>query len=45
MGRDKEVNTALEADGKPCVFRVMGLRKSVKACADLIVDALKERDR
>lgn len=44
--RDKEVNAALEADGWK-VLRFWGddIKKNVKACADLIVDALKERDR
>lgn len=42
--RDKEVNAALEADGWK-VLRFWGdeIRKNVKACADLIVDVLKER--
>ena len=44
--RDKEVNAALEADGWK-VLRFWGdeIKKNAKACADLIVDALKERDR
>jgi DNA mismatch endonuclease (patch repair protein) len=44
--RDREVNAALEADGW-IVLRFWGndIKKNVKACADLIVDALKERDR
>ena len=44
--RDKEVNAALEADGWK-VLRFWGddIKKNVKACADLIVAALKERDR
>lgn len=46
INRDKEVNTALEADGWK-VLRFWGeeIKKNVKACADLIVEALKERDR
>lgn len=42
--RDKEVNAALEADGWK-VLRFWGdeIKKNVKACADLIVDVLKER--
>lgn len=46
INRDKEVNAALEADGWK-VLRFWGdeIKKDVKACADLIVDALKERDR
>lgn len=46
MKRDKEVNTALEAEGWK-VLRFWGdeIKKDVKACADLIVAALKERDR
>jgi DNA mismatch endonuclease (patch repair protein) len=44
--RDREVNAALEADGW-IVLRFWGndIKKNVKACADLIVDALKERDK
>ena len=44
--RDKEVNAALEAEGWK-VLRFWGdeIKKDVKACADLIVAALKERDR
>ena len=42
--RDKEVNAALEADGKSWVLERWD-KKKCKACADLIVDALKERDR
>ena len=44
--RDNEVNTVLEEDGW-IVLRFWGddIKKNVKACADLIVDALKERDR
>lgn len=43
--RDKEVNAALRADGW-IVLRFWGkeIKKNVKACADLIVDALRERD-
>lgn len=46
MKRDKEVNAALEAEGWK-VLRFWGdeIKKDVKACADLIVAALKERDR
>ena len=46
INRYKEVNAALEADGWK-VLRFWGdeIKKDVKACADLIVDALKERDR
>ncbi|MEI3086281.1 MAG: DUF559 domain-containing protein [Oscillospiraceae bacterium] len=46
MKRDKEVNAALEADGWK-VLRFWGkeIKENVKACADLIDDALKERDR
>lgn len=46
MKRDKEVNAALEAEGWE-VLRFWGdeIKKDVKACADLIVAALKERDR
>lgn len=42
----KRINAALEADGWK-VLRFWGddIKKNVKACADLIVDALKERDR
>ena len=45
INRDKEVNTALEADGWK-VLRFWGeeIKKNVKACADLIVEVLKERD-
>ena len=44
--RDNEVNAALEASGW-IVLRFWGdeINKKVEACADLIVDALKERDR
>lgn len=44
--RDKEVNAALEADGW-IVLRFWGndIKKNVKACADLIVNALKEKER
>lgn len=43
--RDKEVNAALEADGW-LVLRFWGrqIKKDVKACADLIVTALEERN-
>ena len=46
MKRDKAVNAALEAEGWK-VLRFWGdeIKKDVKACADLIVAALKERDR
>lgn len=46
MKRDKEVNAALKAEGWK-VLRFWGdeIKKDVKACADLIVAALKERDR
>ena len=46
MKRDKEVNAALVAEGWK-VLRFWGdeIKKDVKACADLIVAALKERDR
>ena len=46
MKRDKEVKAALEAEGWK-VLRFWGdeIKKDVKACADLIVAALKERDR
>ena len=46
MKRDKEVSAALEAEGWK-VLRFWGdeIKKDVKACADLIVAALKERDR
>lgn len=46
MKRYKEVNAALEAEGWK-VLRFWGdeIKKDVKACADLIVAALKERDR
>lgn len=45
INRDKEVNNALEADGWK-VLRFWGeeIKKNVKACADLIVEVLKERD-
>ena len=45
IARDKEVNDALEADGW-IVLRFWGqqIKKDVKACADLIVAALKERN-
>ena len=44
--RDKEVSAALEANGWR-VLRFWGddIKRNVKACAGLIVDALKERDR
>ena len=44
--RDKKVNDALEANGWR-VLRFWGkeIKKNVEACADLIVEALKERDR
>mgnify|MGYP000009444917 FL=1 len=44
--RDNEVNAALEASGWK-VLRFWGdeINKNVKACADLIVDTLKERDK
>jgi DNA mismatch endonuclease vsr len=44
--RDEEVNAALEANGWR-VLRFWGddIKRNVKACAGLIVDALKERDR
>lgn len=44
--RDNEVNAALEASGW-IVLRFWGdeIKKNVKACADLIVDTLKERDK
>ena len=44
--RDKKVNDALEANGWK-VLRFWGkeLKKNVEACADLIVEALNERDR
>ena len=43
--RDKEVNSALEADGW-IVLRFWGneIKKDVEGCADLIVNALKERE-
>ena len=43
--RDIEVNAALEADGW-IVIRFWGndIKKDVKACADIVVNALKERD-
>ena len=45
IARDKEVNDALAADGW-IVLRFWGqqIKKDVKACADLIVAALKERN-
>ena len=45
IARDKEVNDALDADGW-IVLRFWGqqIKKDVKACADLIVTALKERN-
>ena len=45
IARDKEVNAALEADGW-LVLRFWGrqIKKDVKACADLIVTALEERN-
>lgn len=45
IARDKEVNDALDADGW-IVLRFWGqqIKKDVKACADLIVAALKERN-
>ena len=45
IARDKEVNNALAADGW-IVLRFWGqqIKKDVKACADLIVAALKERN-
>ena len=45
IARDKEVNDALAADGW-IVLRFWGhqITKDVKACADLIVTALKERN-
>ena len=44
--RDKEVNAALEAGGWK-VLRFWGeeIKKNEKACADLIINALKERDK
>ncbi|KAF5061351.1 Very short patch repair protein [anaerobic digester metagenome] len=44
--RDKEVNESLEAEGW-LVLRFWGtdIRKNVEACADLIVEALKEKDK
>lgn len=44
--RDNEVNAALEANGW-IILRFWGdeIKKNVKACADLIVDTLKERDK
>ena len=44
--RDKKFNDALEANGRK-VLRFWGkeIKKNVEACADLIVEALKERDR
>jgi len=43
--RDKEVNSALEADGWK-VIRFWGndIKRNVKACADIIVIALKEEE-
>ena len=43
--RDKEVNSALEADGW-IVLRFWGneIKKDVEGCADLIVNAIKERE-
>ena len=43
--RDKEVNAKLEAEGWK-VLRFWGneIKKNVEACADLIVDALKEKE-
>lgn len=45
IARDKEVNDALDADGW-IVLRFWGqqIKKDVRACADLIVTALKERN-
>lgn len=45
MQRDREVNAALEADGWK-VIRFWGheLKKDIEACADIVVNALKERD-
>lgn len=45
MQRDREVNAALEAEGWK-VIRFWGheLKKDIEACADIVVNALKERD-
>ena len=45
IARDKEVNDALAADGWIVLsFWGQQIKKDVKACADLIVAALKERN-